>query len=144
MFMLKVSLMKELDLFDDFSYKTIKDIIHEDDDEIEVEIADLGCDRYTFTFEIECNVFSVGKEYDCNSHILEFLKCGILMYLKEIEEEEEYEDEDIKANKLFWSKYFEEKQKECDEMMMKKYPNWKHLSRRERKNLSPPSSDDED
>jgi len=87
MYMLRVSLMKEFDLFDDFSYKTIKDIIHEDDDKIDVEIADLGCNRFTFTFEIECNVFSVGKEYDCNSYILEFLKCGILIHLKEEEED---------------------------------------------------------
>lgn len=45
---LMVSQMKELDLFDNISYKYIKDIINNEDDEIDVEIKDLECDRVCF------------------------------------------------------------------------------------------------
>ena len=52
-----VSSMKKLDLFDNISYKYIKDIINDDDDEIDIEIKDLDCDRFgycktQFTFSI--------------------------------------------------------------------------------------------
>jgi hypothetical protein len=52
-----VSSMKKLDLFDNISYKYIKDIINNDDDEIDIEIKDLDCDRFgycktQFTFSI--------------------------------------------------------------------------------------------
>ena len=43
-----VSTMKNLDLFDNISYKYIKDIINDDDDEIDVEIEDLPCDRIAY------------------------------------------------------------------------------------------------
>ena len=38
---------------------------------------------------------------------------------------------------------FKKLSNEYDKKMMIKYPNWENLSHRERKNLSPPSSDDE-
>jgi hypothetical protein len=52
-----VSSMKKLDLFDNISYKYIKDIINNDEDEIDIEIKDLDCDRFgycktQFTFSI--------------------------------------------------------------------------------------------
>ncbi len=58
---LMISQMKELDLFDNISYKYIKDIINRDYDDIEVEIEDLACDRECycktrFTFELNINV----------------------------------------------------------------------------------------
>lgn len=59
------------------------------------------------------------------------------------------DDKNKKNNEYFCDrclgqqKYFEDKAKLYDRMMEKKYPNWKNISRRERKNLSPPSSDNE-
>ena len=76
--------MKNLDLFDNISYKYIKDIINNDEDDIEVEIEDLDCDRVAwcktrFTFELNIDVsggsmpimvykkFVVEKEYNGSS-----------------------------------------------------------------------------
>ena len=44
---------------------------------------------------------------------------------------------------LAWDKYFEDKNNDYDRWMQKKYPNWKNMCRRERKNLTPPSSDED-
>jgi len=79
-----ISQMKELDLFDDISYKYIKNIINNEDDDIEVEIEQLDCDRgcyckTRFTFELSINVsggcmpimvdkkFVVEQEYNSSS-----------------------------------------------------------------------------
>jgi len=64
---LEVRTMKELNLFDNIPYKYIKNIIERNDDDIEVEIEDLPCDRdwdcrTKFTFLI-----SQGKDYSWDS-----------------------------------------------------------------------------
>ena len=101
---LMVSTMKELDLFDDISYKYIKNIINDDDDDIEVEIEYLDCDRVAwsrtkFTFEISqgkvyswdtedtYKKFVVEKEYNSSS-------AYALMMLELQEEDDEEEEED--------------------------------------------------
>ncbi len=101
---LMISQMKELDLFDNISYKYIKDIIKHDDDDICVEIEDVDCDRVAwcktrFTFKLNINVsggsmpimvdkeFVVEKEYNGSSAY-----ALMMIELKE-EEEDEYEDE---------------------------------------------------
>lgn len=98
-----VSQMKELDLFDNISYKYIKDIINHDDDDIEVEIEDIDCDRECycktqFKFSIrqlyderfgkkyyKDATFTVVKEYNSSSAFA-------LMMIELDEEEEEEED----------------------------------------------------
>ena len=91
--------MKNLDLFDNISYKYIKDIINNDDDDIEVEIEDLDCDKVAwcktrFTFKLNIDVsggsmpimvdkeFVVEKEYNNSS-------AYALMMIELNEEEEE-------------------------------------------------------
>ena len=104
---LSVSTMKILDLFDNISYKYIKDIINNDYDDIEVEIKDLECDRVCFCktqfkFIIpqlydesfgekyyKDATFTVVKEYNGSSLF------ALTMYgLVEDEEEDEDEDEE--------------------------------------------------
>ena len=101
---LMVSQMKELDLFDNISYKYIKNIIKHDDDDIEVEIERLDCDRVAycrtrFTFKISqgkvyvwdtedtYKEFVVEKEYNNSS-------AYALMMLELYEESDEEDDED--------------------------------------------------
>ena len=96
-----VSQMKELDLFDNISYKYIKDIINNDGDDIEVEIEDLECDRVAwcktrFKFEIDLGSgngilkVDVEKEYNGSSTYA-------LMMIELQEEEEEEEEEEVKC-----------------------------------------------
>tara|TARA_R110002167_G_scaffold92960_1_gene249505 strand:+ start:52 stop:759 length:708 start_codon:yes stop_codon:yes gene_type:complete len=104
---LMVSRMKELDLFDNISYKDIKDIINNDGYNVDVEIEGLHLDgiaycKTQFTFEININVsggcmpvmvdkkFVVEKEYNTSSAYLLMM----LELIKEDEEEEEEEEED--------------------------------------------------
>jgi len=104
---LMISQMKELNLFDDISYKYIKNIINYDDNDIKVEIEDLDCDRVCwcktrFTFEISqgkvykwdtedtYKKFVVEKEYNCSSPYA-LMMCDLD---EESEEEEEEEEED--------------------------------------------------
>ena len=101
---LTISQMKKLNLFDNISYKYIKDIINNDDDDIEVEIEYLDCDRVAwckprFTFEISqgkvypwdtedtYKKFVVEKEYNSSS-------AYALMMLELQEEDDEEEEED--------------------------------------------------
>ena len=96
---LMVSQMKELQLFDDISYKYIKNIIKYDDYDIQVEIKDLDCDRIAYcktSFKFELNIdarvmgwdaivvkeFVVEKEYNNSS-------AYALMMIELNEEEEE-------------------------------------------------------
>ena len=104
---LTVEQMKSLDLFDNIPYKYIKDIINNDkdhhEDEIDVEIEDLDCDRVAwcktrFTFELNIDVsggispfmmykkFVVEKEYNASSPYA-------LMMLEFVEEQEEVREE---------------------------------------------------
>ena len=69
MYTLTVSQMKELDLFDNFAYKYIKDIVREDNDGVtyQVEIEYLECDEFDlcktrFTFDKNENETYVGYE----------------------------------------------------------------------------------
>jgi len=101
---LMVSQMKELNLFDNISYKYIKNIINHDDDDIEVEIEDLDCDRIAwcrtrFTFEISqgkmyswdtedtYKKFVVEKEYNGSSPY------ALMMCQLDTDDEEEEEEE---------------------------------------------------
>jgi len=107
---LMVSTMKELDLFDNISYKYIKNIINNDDDDIEVEIEDLPCDRVAwcktrFTFELKINVsggcmpimvdkkFVVEKEYN-NSSAYALMMLGLYVDSDDEQSEEEESDEE--------------------------------------------------
>ena len=56
--------MKTLELFDNISYKYIKDFINDDDSYIDVEIEDLECNRIgysktKFTFELDISIYSL-------------------------------------------------------------------------------------
>ena len=102
--------MKELDLFDNISYKYIKNIINNDDDDIEVEIEDLDCDtegwcKTRFTFEISqgkvykwdtedtYKKFVVEKEYNSSSPYA-LMMCELDTDEEDEEDEEEEEEED--------------------------------------------------
>ena len=104
---LTIGQMKELDLFDNISYKYIKDIINNDDSDINVEIEDLDCDRVAycktrFTFEISqgkmyswdtkdtYKKFVVEKEYNGSSI---FALLMLNLYEEEDDEEEEEEED---------------------------------------------------
>mgnify|MGYP003628373321 FL=1 len=45
---LTIETMKKLDLFDNISYKHIKDIINNDDDGIDVSMEDVECERIAY------------------------------------------------------------------------------------------------
>ena len=95
--------MKNLDLFDNISYKYIKDIINDDDDFIDVEIERLDCDRVAwcktqFKFSIpqlyderfgekyyKDATFTVVKEYNSSS--------AFALMMCELDEEEEEEED---------------------------------------------------
>jgi len=62
----------------------------------------------------------------------------------EDKEDEDKEDEDKEDEDSDISRWFDNEAKKYDILMEKKYPNWSNMSHRERKNLSPPSSDDEE
>ena len=109
---LMVSQMKELELFDDIPYKYIKNIIEDDDYDIEVEIRDLECDieaycKTRFTFEISqgktYKKFVVETEYN-GSSCFGMLMSGLYNDNDDDEEEEEEEEDDWKylCPKLHW------------------------------------------
>ena len=106
---LTISQMKELDLFDDIEYKHIKKIIENDNDDIEVEIEDLDCDRIAwcktrFTFELKINVsggympimvdkkFVVEKEYNSSSPYA-LMMCELDTDDERLTDEEEEEED---------------------------------------------------
>ena len=102
---LMIGQMKELDLFDNISYKYIKDIIKHDDDDIEVEIEDLECDRVAwcntrFTFKLNIDVSGgsmpiiVEKEYVVEKEYNNSSPYALMMIELYEEEEEEEEEED--------------------------------------------------
>jgi hypothetical protein len=73
---LKLSTIQYLDLLDDIPYKYIKNMINEDDeDDYEVEITDLECDRIAYCktqFKLTLRVnktFTIVKEYSNSSGI---------------------------------------------------------------------------
>ena len=99
--------MKDLDLFDNIPYKYIKNIINEDEDDIDVVIDDMKSERVAycktkFTFEISqgkmyiwddedrYEKFVVEKEYN-GSSAYALMMCG----LDEEDEEDEEEEEDV-------------------------------------------------
>jgi hypothetical protein len=113
---LMVSTMKKLNLFDNISYKYIKDIIDEDDNDFEVEIEDLDCDRIAycktrFKFEINIDVsggcmpmmvdrkFVVEKEYNSSSAY------ALMMLELQEEDEEEEEEEEEEDEKMRYTAY---------------------------------------
>ena len=101
---LLISTMKKLELFDNISYKYIKDIIEDDEDYYDVKIENLPYDRVCycktkFTFSIPQLIderfgekyykdatFNVIKEYNTSSYF------GLMMC--ELEEEEKEEEEE--------------------------------------------------
>jgi hypothetical protein len=100
-----VSQMKKLDLFDNISYKYIKNIIKYDDNDIEVEIEDLDCDRIAwcktrFTFKLNIDVSGgsmpiiVEKEYVVEKEYNNSSPYALMMIELYEEEEEEEEEED--------------------------------------------------
>ena len=102
---LTIGLMKELALFDNISYKYIKDIIINDDDDMEVEIEDLDCDRVAwcktrFTFKLNIDVsggsmpIMVEKEYVVEKEYNNSSPYALMMIELYEEEEEEEEEED--------------------------------------------------
>ena len=107
---LPISQMRELDLFDNISYKYIKDIINNDDDHIDVKIEDLDCDRVAwcktrFTFTLNINVsggsspimvdkkFVVEQEYNSSS-IYALMMCELDTDDEKYTDDEEDEEED--------------------------------------------------
>ena len=98
---LKLSTIEYLDLLDDIPYKYIKKLINEDDeDDYDVEITDLKCDRIAYCrtqFKISLNVdisqgsspiyvdktFIIVKEYNNSS--------GIALTMLDLYEEDEEE-----------------------------------------------------
>ena len=108
---LMVSTMKELDLFDNIPYKYIKNIINNDDDDIEVEIEDLECDRIAycktrFTFEISQGKthkkFVVETEYNGSSCFGMLMSNLIEDDEEESDDEEEEEEEESDAEEDDW------------------------------------------
>ena len=102
---LKLSTIEYLDLLDDIPYKYIKNMINEDDDEddYEVEITDLECDRIAYCrtqFKLTLNVdisqgslpiyvdktFTLLKEYNNSS--------GIALTILDLYEEDSDSDDE--------------------------------------------------
>ena len=101
---LKLSTIEYLDLLDDIPYKYIKNMIHEDDeDDYEVEITDLDCERIAycktqFKLTLRINVsqgslpiyvdktFTIVKEYNNSS--------GIALTMLDLYEEDSDSDEE--------------------------------------------------
>ncbi len=94
-----------LDLFDDIPYKYIKNIIKDEDYDLEVEITDLECDRVgwcrtNFKFELQINIsqgslplyvnkkFEVIKEYNADSHMAMFIGENLTIHSDEEEDED--------------------------------------------------------
>jgi len=101
---LKLSTIEYLDLLDDISYKYIKNMIHEDDeDDYDVEITDLECDRIAYcktqfklTLRIDISqgslpiyvdkTFTIVKEYNSSS--------GIALTMLDLYEDDSDSDEE--------------------------------------------------
>ena len=99
---LQLSTIEYLDLLDDIPYKYIKKMIHEDDeDDYEVEITDLKCDRIAYcktqfklTLRIDISqgssslyvdkTFTIVKEYNNSS--------GIALTMLDLYEEDDEEE----------------------------------------------------
>ena len=101
---LKLSTIEYLDLLDDIPYKYIKNMIHEDDeDDYEVEITDLDCERIAYCktqFKLSLKIdisqgssslyvdktFTIVKEYNSSS--------GIALTMLDLYEEDSDSDEE--------------------------------------------------
>ena len=101
---LKLSTIEYLDLLDDIPYKYIKNMIHEDDeDDYDVEITDLKCDRIAYcktqfklTLRIDISqgslpiyvdkTFTIVKEYNNSS--------GIALTMLDLYEEDSDSDDE--------------------------------------------------
>jgi len=105
---LTIGQMKELDLFDNISYKYIKDIINNDDSDINVEIEDLDCDivaycKTRFTFEIDLGsgngILKVDLEKEYNSSSI-FALLMLDLYDEDDEEEDDLLKDDFRTKNL--------------------------------------------
>ena len=101
---LKLSTIEYLDLLDDIPYKYIKNMIHEDDeDDYEVEITDLDCERIAYCktqFKLSLKIdisqgslpiyvnktFTIVKEYNNSS--------GIALTMLDLYEEDSDSDDE--------------------------------------------------
>ena len=102
---LQLSTIEYLDLLDDITYKYIKNMIHEDDDEdvYDVEITDLDCDRIAYCrtqFKLSLKIdisqgssplyvdktFTIVKEYNNSS--------GIALTMLDLYEEDSDSDDE--------------------------------------------------
>ncbi len=124
--------MKELDLFDDIPYKYIKDIIDNDNEEIDIDIEDIECDKVglfliRFKFQIvlpkgihycdDCGgnknlKVDLVKEYNYNSHYSHLIN-GLHHHV------EEGEEEDYKSSTDDESSTDEEEEEEEEEKILR-------------------------
>ena len=91
---LTIETMKRLDLFDNLKYHEVKDFVDREDDDIEVEITDLECDKEgykktKFKFDLH-EEYEVILEYDIGMCIYD--KLQELLDLEDQANEREYED----------------------------------------------------
>jgi len=97
-------------LFDNVQYKYVRELINDDDNEIDVEIKDLPCDRacygkVSFKFKLRCDVcpgslsiwktstFTVELEYNTSSPYA-FALIELQEYYGDEEDEEDEEEEE--------------------------------------------------
>ena len=76
-----IEMMKKLDLFDNISYKHIKDIINNDDDGIDVSILNLECDnpgycKTRFAFKIDSRTDGGNGGILNVDFVMEYSACG--------------------------------------------------------------------
>jgi len=91
-----------LDLFDDIPYKYIKNIIKDEDYELEVEIKDVDCDRVAwcktkFEFELEINISQGSLPLYNNkkfSKVIEYnTSSAMALFMMDLQIQDESEDE---------------------------------------------------
>ena len=76
-----IETMKKLDLFDNISYKHIKDIINNDDDGIDVSMEDVECERIAycktrFAFKIDSRTDGGNGGILNVDFVMEYSACG--------------------------------------------------------------------